>query len=128
MMMMIVMPAAMMTLLRRMMIITMPCVPCTRQLTMEIPKNYNDFFCKMMIPMLILLLTRMVWMHPVRPRYIYVPIMQDDDNEAFQTVFYEFPRISSAKTKSKSVNSDDDYDITDLDNIPMKFDEDDLDV
>eukprot|EP00980_Cylindrotheca_fusiformis_P010057 scaffold2220_cov75-Cylindrotheca_fusiformis.AAC.12 len=53
---------------------------------------------------------------------------QDDDNEAFQTVFYEFPRISSAKTKSKSANSDDDYDITDLDNLPMKFDEDDLDV
>eukprot|EP00980_Cylindrotheca_fusiformis_P015108 scaffold4170_cov79-Cylindrotheca_fusiformis.AAC.2 len=52
--------------------------------------------------------------------------MQDDDNEAFQTVFYEFPRISSAKSKSKSANSDDDYNITDLDNIPMKFDEDDL--
>eukprot|EP00980_Cylindrotheca_fusiformis_P019085 scaffold6435_cov61-Cylindrotheca_fusiformis.AAC.3 len=54
--------------------------------------------------------------------------VQDDDDEAIQTVFQEFPRAKTTSISSAK-NGDDNYDIKDLDNIiPMKFDEDDLDV
>eukprot|EP00980_Cylindrotheca_fusiformis_P029109 scaffold22721_cov137-Cylindrotheca_fusiformis.AAC.4 len=53
---------------------------------------------------------------------------EDDDDDAIQTVFHEFPRKKTTTSISSAKNGDDNYDIKDLDNIPMKFDEDDLDV